>query len=250
MGPFSFRAERETWMDVDSNSVTPRIKKFLFKAQGIALRGSIRKPFYQDLGQHAVVQTFAGSSGNSLSENNNFSLPNFVHYAAAYSRIVAEVVGEAPNRQFRTQVTAVVEGLNVLNGRITANRIVSSLTSIFDERLYPKEKVPRITPAGSRFDNLQIDKVLQNVPLPPAFSDDPAAFAQAIRDQEPPNPAILAAPFHKDGLGTVYFAEWVWVHPDERKQQALVMLRLALGSDDGMEADVGLCISDGSGIDP
>ena len=237
-------------MDVASNSVTPKIKKFVYKAQGIALRGSIRKPFYQDLGQHAVVQTFAGSSGNSRSQNNNFSLPNFVQYAAAHSEIVADVIGQAPDRQFRTRVTSVVEGLNVLNGRITADRVVSSLTSVFDERLYPIEKVPRITPAGSRFDNLQIDKVLQNVPLPPAFSNDPAAFAQGIRDQEPPNPVILATPVHKDGLGTVYFAEWVWVHPDERKQQVLVMLRLALGSGDGMEADVGLCSSDGTGIDP
>jgi hypothetical protein len=242
-------------MDVASNSVKPRIKKFVYKSRGIALRGSIRKPFYQDLGRHAVVQTFAGSSGDSQSRNNNFSLPNFVRYASAESEIVADVVGQEPDRLFRTRVTTVVEGLNVLNGRITADRIVSSLSSIFVERLYPKVKAPRITPAGSRFDNLQIDGVLQNVPLPPAFSNDPAAFAEGIRDEEPPIPEppipiILAAPFHKDGLGTVFFAEWVWVHPDERKQQALVMLRLALGSDDGMAADVGLCISDGSGIDP
>ena len=34
----------------------PTIKKFVYKARAIALRGSIRKPFYQELGEHAIVR--------------------------------------------------------------------------------------------------------------------------------------------------------------------------------------------------
>jgi hypothetical protein len=51
-------------------------------------------------------------------------------------------------------------------------------------------------------------------------------------------------------LGTIFFGEWVWVHPGERHRQHLGMLRLALGSEDGAEIDVGIGDNDGSGWPP
>ena len=117
----------------------PTIKKFVYKARGIALRGSIRKPFYQELGEHAIVSTHAGAEGHQRAESENFSIPKSIQYKTASSEVTTEVIGQAPNRLFRTRVTSAVEGLDVLNGRITADRIESVLTSVFDERFYPKE---------------------------------------------------------------------------------------------------------------
>jgi len=238
-------------MTAAGDSGKSQIKKFVYKARGIALRGSIRKPFFQELGEHAAVETHAGTSGREHSHSANFSIDRFIRYAAAFSEVNTEMIGEKPARRFRTQVLSVVEGLDVLQGRITADRVVSKLTSVFDERFYAQERVPRISPAGSRFDNFRIDGELQDIELPPAFTrENDDDFFNHECGKDVISPAILAKPFHKEGLGTVYFAEWVWVHPDEMEQQALVMLRLALGSEDGMDADVAMAFSDGTGIDP
>lgn len=226
-----------------------KIKKFLYKARGVALRGSIRKRFYQELGEHAVVSTHAAAPGRMQAQSANFAIPNYIQYKAASSELTADVKGNIPARQFRTRVTTEVEGLNVLNGRITADRVVGVLNSVFDERFYPGEPGPRISPFGSKFENLRIDNKPVEVTLPPPFTTDPTDYF----NHKIPNiiePSITAKPFHLEGLGTVYIAEWVWVHQDEKLQQVLVMLRLALGSDDGMDSDVCMCYSDGSGIDP
>ena len=228
----------------------PTIKKFVYKARGIALRGSIRKPFYQELGEHAIVTTHAGAEGHQRAQSENFSIPKYIQYKTASSEVTTEMTGQAPNRLFRTRVSSVVEGLNVLNGRITADRVISVLTSVFDERFYPKEPSPRISPFGSKYENLRIDKKPQQVSLPPPFNTDPDDFFNRRTNKDTITPNITADPVHLEGLGTVYFAEWVWVHPDEQEQQVLVMLRLALGSFAGMDCDVCMCASDGSGIDP
>ena len=37
-----------------------KMQKYLYKAQAIALRGSIRKPYFQELGDHLAIATYAG----------------------------------------------------------------------------------------------------------------------------------------------------------------------------------------------
>jgi hypothetical protein len=237
-----------------SDTSASTLKAFLFNSRATALRGSVRKPYYQELGEHAPLRTYAGSSGQGSSEFKNFSLANTVSYKAASSQISADVEGSAPKRVFRTRVESTLEGLSVLGGRIKADLVVSALETVFDERFFSKEKAPLISPAGSRFENLVIDGQIQKPVLPPAFTasrdDVESYFKRSLKDPSRFTPAITAEPFHKDGLGTIYFAEWVFINPYEKYRQALIMLRLALGSDDGLDMDCCLTESDGTGVDP
>ena len=63
-------------------------------------------------------------------------------------------------------------------------------------------------------------------------------------------PGPIPEPIYVKGLGTIFYAEWTWVHPQERHQQHLTMLRLALGSDTGVALDISTGGSDGTGWPP
>jgi hypothetical protein len=111
--------------------------------------------------------------------------------------------------------------------------------------------VPRILPAGSTIRNLRIDGRVQELHLPSAFDADQkthdAFFLGELDEVTALQPGPIPEAIHVKDLGTIFYAEWTWVHPQERRQQSLTMLRLALGSAFGADVDVAVGCSDGTG---
>ena len=226
------------------------MQKYLYKAHAVALRGSIRKPYYQEIGNHLEIATYAGSAGQTKSTSKGFRLGEDIAYDSATTEIVAERVD---NNIYQSTVTAQVKGLRV-GKRLAVDSVTCRLRSVFDGRFYPERSISRILPAGSSIRNLRIDGKVQQLQLPAAFTLDEKsqdAFFRGERDDDPAyHPGRIADPIYVKDLGTVFFGEWVWVHPGERHRQHLGMLRLALGSEDGAEIDVGIGDNDGSGWPP
>ena len=226
------------------------MQKFLFKAHAVALRGTVRKPYYQELGSHLEIATFAGSAGQTKSISKGFRLGEDIAYDSASTEIVAERVD---NNIYQSTVTAQVKGLRV-GKRLAVDSVTCRLRSVYDGRFYPERSISRILPAGSSIRNLRIDGKVQQLQLPAAFTLDEKsqdAFFRGERDDDPAyHPGRIADPIYVKDLGTIFFGEWVWVHPGERHRQHLGMLRLALGSEDGAEIDVGIGDNDGSGWPP
>jgi hypothetical protein len=232
-----------------SPNIEQKFQKYLFKGRAAAFRGSIRKPYYQELGSHLEISTYAGSAGRMRCSNRDFSLVGEVAYESASTEIVAE---QFDDHIYQTIVTARVENLRIAN-RLTVDEVVCRLRSVYDGRDYPMRMAPRISPAGSTIKGLRIDGKEQKLDLPSAFGPgekDEDAFFRGQRDSDPFYPGFIPEPIHVEDFGTIFYAEWVWVHPQERRQQHLTMLRLALGSDFGADIDVGLSDNDGSGWPP
>jgi hypothetical protein len=232
--------------------MTPNIrpKKYLYKAHAVALRGSIRKPYHQELGDHLAIATYAGSGGRTECSNRNFAIGKDISYDFAYTEIVAEQVDDNVHQ---TTVTSQVKGLQI-GGRLTVDEVTCRLHSVYDSRTYPGRCVPRILPAGSTIKNLQVDGKVQPLKLPDAFNADSKAqdaFFKGERDTDLSlHPGAIPKKIIIEGFGTIHYAEWVWIHPDERHQQHLTMLRLALGCDFGGDVDVSSGNSDGTGWPP
>jgi hypothetical protein len=220
------------------------MQKYLYKAQAIALRGSIRKPYYQELGDHLAISTYAGSASRIECTSRGFAVAEDIRYEVART----EIVTEAKNGFFTTSLLAQVEGLQI--GKLSVDQVTCRLRSVYDSGAYPNRMVPRILPAGSSIVNLQFDKRALELVLPAAFRVDADTSESFFRgehddDDDALQPGSIAEPIHIDGFGTIFFAEWTWVHPQERHQQHLTMLRLALGSDLGANTCVGVGSSDG-----
>jgi hypothetical protein len=205
------------------------MQKYLYKANAIALRGSIRKPYFQELGDHLAVSTYAGSGGRIECKSEGFAIGEELHYDSARTEIIAS----QEDGVFTTSVTAQVFGLQV-GKRFTVEEVTCRLQSVYDSRLYPEECFPRISPIGSTIRNLRIDGEVQRLMFAPAF------------DAREGEPGFIPEPIYVRDFGTIYYAEWTWVHPQEH----LTMLRLALGSDTGAAVCFGIGSSDGTGWPP
>jgi len=210
-----------------------KMQKYLYKANAIALRGSIRKPYFQELGDHLAVSTYAGSGDRIECKSEGFAIGEELHYDSARTEIIAS----QEDGVFTTSVTAQVFGLQV-GKRFTVEEVTCRLQSVYDSRLYPEECFPRISPIGSTIRNLRIDGEVQRLMFAPAF------------DAREGEPGFIPEPIYVRDFGTIYYAEWTWVHPQERHQQHLTMLRLALGSDTGAAVCFGIGSSDGTGWPP
>lgn len=229
---------------------TRKLQKFLFKGHALALRGSVRKPYYQELGNHLEIESYAGSAGQIKSTNRGFSLVGDIAYDTATTEIVAE---KLDGDTYQSTVTAQVKNLRI-GKRLTVESVTCRLRSVYDGRAYPGRMVARILPAGSSIRNLKIDGKAQNLPLPSTFGLDQKsqdAFFRGEFDKDPAyHPGRIPDPIYVKDLGTIFFAEWVWVHPQEQHRQHLTMLRLALGSEFGADVDVCFGDNDGSGWPP
>jgi hypothetical protein len=226
------------------------MQKFLFKAHAVALRGTVRKPYYQELGSHLEIATFAGSAGQTKCTSRGFALAEDIAYDLATTEIVAE---KLDGNMYQSTVTAQVKNLRI-GKRLTVDTVTCRLRSVYDGRAFPGRAIARILPAGSSIKNLRIDGKVQDLPMPSAFSLDQKsqdAFFRGEYDKDPAfHPGRIADPIYVKDLGTIFFGEWVWVHPGEQHRQHLGMLRLALGSEFGAEIDVGIGGNDGSGWPP
>jgi hypothetical protein len=229
---------------------TLNLRKYLFKGHAIALRGSIRKPYHQELGNHLEISTYAGSRGQMRCSNRDFSVSNDIAYESASTEIVAE---QFDDHIFQSIVTARVENLRIGN-RLRVQEVICRLRSVYDARDYPQRIEARILPTGSTIKGLRLDDKELELELPAAFLPDEKtqdAFFRGQFDDDPVHyPGRIPEPIHVEDLGTIYYAEWVWAHPHERRRQHLTMLRLALGSDLGADIDVGFSDNDGSGWPP
>lgn len=223
-----------------------KMQKYLFKASAIALRGRIHKPYFQDLGEHLPAMTYAGSSARHEFRSGGFKVGQEVQYDAARTEIIA---GEQSG-VFNTSVTAQVFGLQV-GTRLFVEEVTCRLQSTYDSKNYPGSCYPRISPAGSIIKNLKIDGKVQQLVFPPAFGAGEAGNPPVLDNRsDAPQPGFYPEPIYVPNFGTIYYAEWSWVHPDERHQQHLTMLRLSLGSDLGAAMCVGIGGSDGAGWPP
>jgi hypothetical protein len=226
-----------------------KFEKFLFKAECNALEGSIRKPYYQKLGKHVPLEAYAGSPLRATARSEGFAVGRDITYGNAASEILAE----QSDTIHHTVVQTTIEKLTVRD-RLTVGLIVSRLESRYDHREYPARKPSRVLPAGSKIEGVFLDGKEIQVKLPPAFDlseDEREAFYRGRFDRDPRfHPGFIPDPVHVEGFGTLWFAEWVWVHPDEHEAQHLTMLRLGLGSDFGGDVRLASTTSDGRGWPP
>ena len=226
-----------------------KMQKYLYKANAAALRGSIRKPYFQELGDHLAISTYAGSGGRVECRSEGFAVGEELHYDAARTELTAS----EQDGVYTTSLTAQVFGLQI-GPRLTVEEVTCRMQSVYDSRGYPATCFPRILPAGSTIRNLRIDGQIQRLELPQAFgADQPScdAFYRGERDQEDTfQPGFIPEPIYVKDFGTIFYAEWTWVHPQEKHQQHLTMLRLALGSDLGAAVCVGVGGTDGVGWPP
>lgn len=135
-------------------------RRFRYHAAAHALSGQIWRPFQR------VIEVQAPSSlptigGVGRSRVGDFRLDDFVSFTAGYTHVlggqksVSREGRKGAQRESKivhtTQVTATVEGLNILDV-VTADRVVARLTSSHD----PDEPEGRILLIGSKFENLRI----------------------------------------------------------------------------------------------
>jgi hypothetical protein len=228
------------------------MQKYLFKGSAVALRGRVRKPYYQELGEHAAVSTYAGAAGLSQASSRGFALGTDFQYDAAHS----EVSTHERDGVYRTSVRSTITNLRVLNGWLTAEKIVCGLESVYLASMYPQRLYSRILPADCRFEKLRVGERDLHPELPPAFhlteQEREEFLLGKVREEDEKKyyPGFFSPPFHDPEYGTLYFAEWSWVHPGERCAQHLTMLRMALGSNTGSDSDAASGTIDGKGYPP
>lgn len=229
---------------------TPTFQKYVFNGGATAFHGNIRKPYFQDLGKHLEISTYAGAAVNIRCTNVRFAFGADVSYDSAMTSITTSETGDF----FESEVVAQVKGLSVF-GRLFIGEVTSRLRSVYDRRWYPQRVVARVSPGGSTLQNLTIDGRQLELKLPAAFGvSDPEANEFLYGPPEyisnpTPDVKLIPAPFAIENFGTIYYAEWAAEAQDEGGQH-LTMVRLALGSDQGGDADVGCTYSDGSGWPP
>jgi hypothetical protein len=224
-----------------------KMEKYLYNAQAVALGGSIRKPHFLELGDHLAISTYAHSAGVSEATHRGFALGEDIRYEFARTSIEAVERGTL----HETTVIARIEGLRI-GGRLSVGEVTCRLHSLYDSRTYPGRCRPRILPTGSTIHDLRIDGNLQELHLPPAFNveEKREAFMRGEFDEdETLQPGRIPEPIHVPGFGTIFYAEWTWVYPDQHEQR-LTMLRLALGSDLGAQIVVAGGGTDGTGWPP
>jgi hypothetical protein len=241
--------QEETTGDRQLIARPQRFQKFLFNAACFALDGHIRKPYYQKLGRHVPLESYAGSEVHAIARNEGFAIGRDFMYGAVSSEITAR----REESVYHTIVQTTVEKLQIRD-RLTVGRLVARLESRYDLRDYPGRKPSRVLPAGSTIEGVMLDGRQIDVRLPPAFTltdDEREAFYAGKYDRDPRfHPGYIPDPVHVDGFGTLWFAEWAWVHPDEQEAQHITMLRLGLGSDYGADADAASVRCDGRGWPP
>ena len=149
------------------NANSPSKHRYHYHANAHAVSGQFWRPFQRVIEVQAPsVLPSIGGVGNSRVDN--FRLDDFVSFKAGYTHVAGsemEVTDDKgivlkgakgqPRIAHTTQVTATVEGLNILDV-ITADRIVGRLTSVHDLEDKEAEGEARIILIGSRFENLRI----------------------------------------------------------------------------------------------
>ncbi len=121
---------------------------FNFHGHGHALSGEFRHPLWSIIPAQASA-SLSTIGGISIAHAENFHFQDFVCFKSAHTHISGK---RRRDETFVTHASTVVKGLNIL-GMVTAERIVSRLTSIHN----PKEPEGHIIAEDSRFEGLKIN---------------------------------------------------------------------------------------------
>jgi len=123
-------------------------RTYIYNAHGHALSGQIFRPL-----QHLIDVQAAASlptiGGHGRARVDNFQFQDIISFKSAYTYVSGSHDRESDSHT--TLVTAVVEGLNILDV-VTADRVVARLSSQHP----PKQDEPSILLLGSKFENLRI----------------------------------------------------------------------------------------------
>jgi hypothetical protein len=149
------------------SATSPSAHRFHYHASAHALSGQFFRPV-QRIIEVQAPSVLPSIGGLGSSRVDNFRFDEFVSFKAGYTHVLGsemEVKNERgvvvrdgqgqPRIAHTTQVTATVEGLNILDV-VTADRIVARLTSVHDAEDRGAKGEPRILLLGSRFENLRI----------------------------------------------------------------------------------------------
>jgi len=124
---------------------------FNFHGHGHALSGEFRHPLFALIPAQASA-SLSSIGGVALAKADNYHFQDFVCFKSAHTHISGKRRRGEGGETFVTHASTVVKGLNIL-GMVTADRIVSRLTSIHN----PKEPEGHIIAEDSRFEGLKID---------------------------------------------------------------------------------------------
>lgn len=121
---------------------------FHFHAFAHALSGEFRHPLWSIIPARASA-ALPTIGGHATSEERAFHFQDFVCFKSAHTFVSGK---RRRDETFVTHASTVVKGLNIL-GVVTADRIISRLTSVHD----PKDPEGHIIAEDSRFDGLKIN---------------------------------------------------------------------------------------------
>jgi hypothetical protein len=121
---------------------------FHFHAHGQAFSGEFRHPLWSVIPAQASA-TLATIGGHATARVEGFHFQDFVCFKSAHTHISGK---RRRDETFVTHASTVVKGLNIL-GMVTAERIVSRLTSVHS----PREPEGHIIAEDSRFEGLKIN---------------------------------------------------------------------------------------------
>ena len=174
-------------------------KRFHYHASAHVLSGEVRRPFQHVIGAQAP-SVLPSTGGVGKSRVDNFRLDDLVSFKAGYTHVLGSKqreigVGGEERIVHTTQVTATVEGLNILDV-VTADRIVARLTSHHD----PDPEEGHIGLIGSKFENLRIAGCEVHVKLHHELFLNLDSFAEAKSKLTNQTDAAIRAKLEKDKL--------------------------------------------------
>jgi len=122
-----------------------------FHADASGLGGSLMRPVNSIVPLVAPLSLSpAGGHGSANADGDGFPLKGIISFKSAYTQVSGNL-SPKPNHGWTTLVTAVVEGLNVLNV-VTADRVVAQASTEHPLQGYD----PTVTFLGTEFDGLKI----------------------------------------------------------------------------------------------
>jgi hypothetical protein len=159
-------------------------KSFYFQTDANSLGGYIDQPFNRIIPSQASV-SLPAVGGHVAARTEAFNFEEIISCRSAYTRVSGrEIHKDGP---WSTQVTSVVEGLNILE-IVTAERLVAQISVDYSI----DEEYPRVSLAGSHFDGLKIGG-FDAYPRPSSGLMNPACGANASQ------PALAWPDFLKTG---------------------------------------------------
>jgi hypothetical protein len=125
------------------------VREHFYHAEAVALSDGLQLPVTLEIEPQAFVR-LSEKGGYLTQRSSGFQLESILGFKAAYTQVAGNREVK-PGHGWSTLVTAVVEGLNVLDV-VTADRVVGQISTEYPLEGY----VPSITFLGTRFENLRI----------------------------------------------------------------------------------------------